>query len=54
VSSMRPPRIARAWLRRSLPVDAREHIGGDLEERSFAMSRPQAGASRDGAIAGPE
>jgi putative ABC transport system permease protein len=30
---MRPPRFARAWLRRALPLDVREHIAGDLEER---------------------
>ena len=32
-AAIRPPRIARAWLRRCLPTDVREHISGDLEER---------------------
>lgn len=45
MSALRPPRTARAWLRRALPLDAREHIAGDLEER-FLRDVGTAGVTR--------
>lgn len=33
MSALRPPRFARAWLKRALPADVRDDISGDLEER---------------------
>jgi hypothetical protein len=44
VSGERPPRFARAWLRRALPSDVREHVSGDLEER-FRRDAVSAGPS---------
>lgn len=44
MSGARPPRLARAWLRRALPVDVRDDILGDLEER-FVRDAGSAGGN---------